>query len=350
MTEEAEGRAGNTICVTGASGYIGSFVVKELLERGYHVRATVRDKTDQGKTAHLVELAQLQEGSLELFSADMTKQGAFDEPISGCDYVCHVASVVRLAAKDPQRDIVDPAVNGTRNVLESIRAAGTVKRLVLTSSVAAILDLERPLDHVYTESDWNETVPLRAEPYPLSKSLAERAAWGFVEALPDDERFELVALNPTFVLGPMLHATHARSSPALIRDLVARSFPACPQIYMGIVDIRDVAIAHAVAMELPTAKGRYILHNEALWMQEIAKRLIPHFPEHRIPTRRLPNVLMYAAAIFDKRVSLGWAWRNLGRKLIVDNSKAIRDLGLAYRPVEQTLVDTCRSLIDFGKL
>ena len=333
-----------TVCVTGAAGYIGTFVVEALLERGYRVRATARDATDEKKVAHLQEL----EGDLELFSANLTEPGSFDEAMDGCDLLCHVASVVKLAAKDPLREIVNPAVEGTRNVLTSARRAGTVKRVALTSSIAAILNQSLPRSHVYTEADWNMLAPLSSEPYPLSKARAERAAWDFVGTLPQEERFALCTINPGFVFGPIRTRVHGRSSPTLIRDLLVRTFPACPKLDMPFVDVRDVALAHVRALEREEASGRYILVHETQWMQEIAQRIAPHFPDRRIPTGRLPNVAVYLNALFDKRISLGWAWRNVGRRYLLDNRRAIRELGLEYRPSEETLLDTCHSLIQKG--
>jgi nucleoside-diphosphate-sugar epimerase len=339
---------GRQVCVTGASGFIGAHVVKLLLQRGYRVRGTVRDAGDGAKTDFLQQLAGGAPHPLELFSADLSGEGSFDEAIWGCELVCHVASPIQQLAKDPQREIVDPAVNGTLNVLRSVQRAGTVKRLALTSSMGAVLDLARPADHRFTDQDWNESATLKTSPYPLSKTLAERAAWDFVDALPEEQRFAMVALHPAWVQGPILTAAHANGSPSVIRDLLVRTFPACPRLHFGMVDVRDVALAHALALENPQASGRYILIHEAMWMQQMARFIAGHFPDHPVPTRRLPDLLMYANALFDKRITLRWARDYLGRTFDLDNSRSLEHLGLRYRPLEQTLLDACTSMVELG--
>ena len=347
MSEEKPGK-GRLVCVTGASGYIGSHVVQVLLGRGYSVRATVRDPADEKKTAHLLGMARGREDMLELLPADLLREGSYDQAVSGCELVCHVAASVKLQASDPQREIVDPAVKGTANVLGAVRRAGTVKRVVITSSIAAIFDHTQPRDKVYTEADWNNGSSLKTEPYSLAKTLAERAAWDLHASLPEEERFELVALNPVVVMGPLFTRGHGRSSPALLRDIMARAFPACPRISLSLVDVRDVALAHALALENPDASGRYILHNEGRWMQEAAKIIAPHFPEYRVPTGRLPNLVLYLSSLVDKRITFSWVRRNIDRAYRVDNSKSREELGITYRPLEETLLDTCRSFIELG--
>lgn len=338
---------GQRVCVTGASGYIASHLVRLLLERGYRVRATVRNAEDETKTAHLRELATASRHPLELFSADLLEPGSYDDAIQDCVGVFHTASPVLIVADDPQREIVDPAVRGTRNVLQSCRRAKTVKRVVVTSSVAAVAFSDRSSSRVFTEADWNDHASMK-QPYMVAKTHAERAAWDFQKKLPDEERFDLVAMNPAFVYGPLLSALHRKSSPALVLRLLRRSLPACPRLYFAIVDVRDVALAHVLAFERPEASGRYLLCNGGRWMQEMAKLLAGEFPDYPVPTGRLPNLLMYAAALLDKTVSFEYVRRNLGRATRFDGSRAPAELGFDYRPVDQTLVDTAQSFIDLG--
>ena len=335
------------VCVTGASGYVGTHVVRELLERGYEVRGAVRDDADAKKTAHLRALPGADE-RLELASADLMEEGSFDEVVKGCPLVCHAAAAVRMTAKNPQRDIVDPAVEGTRLVLESVARMGDARRVVLTSSVAAIEDDSRPQGHRFTEDQWNESATVKTSPYPLAKTKSERAAWEFVETLEGERRFELISICPSFVFGPVLAEVHVRSSPTLVRDLLVRTFPACPQIKINVVDVREVAAAHVEALERPEASGRYILNKEALWLQQMGQILAPQFPDHPVPTGKLPNFILYAAGLFDQRLSWSFLRRTLGREVTFDGERVTRELGVEYRPMEQTLVDTCRSLIDLG--
>lgn len=336
------------VAVTGASGYIGSHVVKVLLERGHSVRGVVRDVSNTKKIDPLRAIADEVGGTLDLFSADLLDPGSHDEPFSGCDWVCHVAASVRLQAKDPQREIVDVAVHGTRNVLESANRASTVRRVVLTSSVAAVMSDDQPADHVFTEADWNRTARLSVDPYFLAKTLAERAAWAYHETLPADERFALVALNPAVVMGPLHTRAHNRSSPNTLRDLMRGKMPACPRLHMGLVDVRDVADAHARALENPEAHGRYLLQADGLWLRDMARTLKAHYPQYKIPTRQMPDLLLYAAALVDKRLSLRWLRRNVGRVIRVDTTRSRDELGVHYRPIDETLLDTADSFVRLG--
>jgi nucleoside-diphosphate-sugar epimerase len=352
MTEEQpnaplEDSAAPLVAVTGATGYVGSHVVEALLERGYRVRAVVRNPDDAERTAHLRALGREREPRLELAAGDLLQPGSYDEALRGCAWLAHVASSVRLSARDPQREIVDVAVEGTRNVLEAAHRAGTVRRVVLTSSVAAITGDDAPPHHVFTEAEWNTTASL-AEPYPLAKARAERQAWDWWEAQPPAERFALVALNPVVVMGPLKVRAHNRSSPNMLRDLVTGKMPGCPRFFLNLVDVRDVATAHVRALEQPEARGRYLLHAEGLWMQEMARLVRPHFPALPIRTRRLPDLALYAAALFDKRLTWRWLRRNLGEVTRVDATRSKKELGLEYRPIEQTLVDTCQSFVELG--
>ena len=339
---------GRLVCVTGAGGYIGTHIVRELLERGYRVRATVRDAHDDKKTGHLGSLVD-DPTRLEIVSADLLKPRSYDSAIAGCERVVHAAAAVRIAAKNPQREIVEPTVRGTRNVLESVRRAGSVARVVMTSSVAAIEDWSMPVGHAYTEADWNNHANIKTAPYALAKTLAERAAWEFQSALPEPERFELTVINPVFVYGPIYAPVHARSSPAIVKTLLRGQYPGCPRLHFPMVDVRDVAVAHVEALERPAASGRrYLLHHQGRWMQEIARILKTHFPDYSISTWRMPDPIVYAAILIDRRLTFGYLRHSLGRAIEIDNRRATEELGLEYTPIEQTLADTGRSLIDFG--
>lgn len=333
------------VCVTGASGFIGTHVVRALLARGYRVRATVRDPSDAHKTDHVRAL-----GDVEVLGGDLERPGSFDRAIDGCRYVIHTASPVMLTAKDPQTAIVAPAVRGTRNVLEAVVKAGTVQRVVQTSSIAAVYDLSKPADYVFTEADWNESAKDGPLPYPQSKLLAERAAVDFRDALPAHAQFELTAINPTYVLGPVEARVHLRTSPSLIRQVLAGKLPAIPNLFFNLVDVRDVADAHVRAMEHPieSLEARYICYAEELHFTEICARLQAAFPDRRLPRRRIPDPLMYVYALFDKRLTWSYLRRALGRSITVDNARAREKLGVRFRPVDDTLKDTARSIVDGG--
>lgn len=335
-------QAGERVLVTGGSGYIATHIIKQLLSRGFDVRATVRNPDDAAKTAHLRAL----EGAerLELIAADLTVKGAFHEPVSGCQAVVHTASSVRLTASDPQRDIVDVAVDGTRNVFDAIDAASGVHTVVVTSSIAAVIDDFKDPAANLTEADWNESSTVERSPYPLSKTLAEREAW----KRADGADYRLVTINPGLVLGPVYTKGHLRTSPSVLGDIFTGKFPMLPRFRLSVVDVRDVARAHVEALLRPEAQGRHILSHQSLWMREIAATLREAYPDRRIPRLQMPDFAMYAFAIFDKRLSWDFLRRNLGVERKLDHTKSREALGIDYLPLKDTLVDTAQSLLDAG--
>ena len=332
--------ASGTICVTGASGFVGSHVVAAFLARGHHVRGTVRNPDDDAKCAHLNELDSAST-NLELVAADLLEPGSFDEAVAGCAAVVHTAAVARLTAKDPQREIVDPSVDGVNNVIASVRKADSVKVFVQTSSMAAVMSSPKP-GHAYTEEDWNEQATLTTDPYGLAKTLAERAVWEFAEEAGAPR---CVAINPTLVLGPVWTKAHANTSPSVIRDMVSGGYPANPKFHFGVVDARDVGTAHVRAVEREVT-GRHILAADALWLHQMAGVLRDAYPDRGVSIRRLPNFIMYLVSIFDKRIDRKMLRALLDKEVRVDNTHSRESLGLEYRSLSESLRDTAQSLID----
>ncbi len=335
------------VLVTGASGFIAGHCVRELLEHGYKVRGTVRSLKATDKTAHLRSIAGRTGGSLDLVEAELGGDRGWKEAVAGCTYVLHVASPFPAEVPKDEMDLIRPAVDGTKRVLSACAESGTVKRVVLTSSVAAIaFGHGNDSAKVRTEEDWSN--PDRCEAYQKSKTLAERAAWEFVNDLAPGKRLELAVINPGFVLGPVLNADPGTSG-EVVRKLLTREMPACPRVGFAPVDVRDVAIAHRLAMERPEAPGnRYICAGDHVWIEDMAKVLAAEFnPKgYRVPTGRLPYWLMWIIARFDKAVRLALDY--VGRQERVSCAKAKRELGWKMRPIEETLVDTGRSMIEHG--
>lgn len=332
------------VLVTGASGFIAGHCIQALIADGYSVRGTVRSLSNQAKVKHLERVAP----GVELVEADLSSDDGWDEAVAGATYVLHVASPFPKETPDDEDELVRPAVEGTLRLLRAAaKTNGSVKRVVLTSSVAAVVygHPDRGA-HVYTEADWS--VPERCDAYPKSKTLAERAAWEFIDALPGDQKFELAVINPGFVAGPLLSDV-AGTSAEVIKRLLNREMPACPKLGWAMVDVRDIANAQLLAMTKPEAAGnRYICAGEHIWMRDIAKILDSEFRPrgYRVPTGHLPYAALWLAARFDK--TLRSTLRFVGRHETVSADKARTELGWSQRDYRETLVDMGNSAIELG--
>ena len=250
------------VCVTGATGFVASRIVEALLARGHRVRGTVR-RLDGEAARRLRTLPGADR--LELVAADLLQAGAFGPAVEGMESVIHTASPYSINVIDPASALVEPAVAGTRRVLEAAAAVPGVKRVVVTSSMAAITD-EPDESHVLTEADWNTKSSITRNPYYFSKTLAEKEAWTFVER--ERPAWDLVVINPFMVIGPSLVPSLNLSNKILV-DLLAGAYPGVMNLAWGIVDVRDVALAHVAAMDKPEARGRYICANETVTMREL---------------------------------------------------------------------------------
>ncbi|MFC6010176.1 NAD-dependent epimerase/dehydratase family protein [Nocardia lasii] len=332
------------VLVTGATGFVAGHCIAELLDHGYAVRATLRDRTTRPAPAHLLDLARRTGGDLEFVAATLDADAGWAAAVADCDTVLHVASPFPATPPQNDDDLIEPAVQGTLRVLRAAAEAG-VRRVVLTSSVAAVAYGHRT-DAVRTEADWS--VVERVPAYQKSKTLAERAAWEFVESLPPTTPLELVSVNPGMILGPLLEARTSTSHEP-VRRLLARDVPGSVRTGWTPVDVRDLAVAHRLAMEVPEAAGhRYICAADPLWMGELARVLHRDYAAagFDVPTRVLPDLLVRLVAVFDKGVRL--TLPVLGRTEHVSVDKARRELGWTMRPVEQSIRDTADSLIAFG--
>ena len=316
------------VLVTGASGFVAGHCIAELASHGYAVRGTVRRP---GSAAHLAGLA-------ELVTADLESDAGWAQAVAGCRYVLHVASPIPLEdPRDPQ-DLIRPAVEGTLRVLRASAASGTVRRVVLTSSMAAIRPARPSDDKTLTEDDWCDPDACD-EAYQRSKALAERAAWDFTGR--EGRGLELAVVNPALVLGPVTHAA-AGTSLEPVRRLLAREAPGVPRLGWATVDVRDLATAHRLVMESPAAAGnRYICAGPHVWMSEMARILATRY---QVPTRPVPYWVVWLLGRFDPAIrSVLGDW---GVRELASADKAKRDLGWRMRPLQETLLDTAAALIE----
>jgi dihydroflavonol-4-reductase len=331
-----------TVLVSGGSGYIAGFLIRQLVTEGWMVHTTIRDLTREGGVRKLLAV---DDARLRFFAADLTADAGWADAMAGCSHVAHVASPVPLrAVKDPDELIV-PARDGALRALRAAKAAG-VRRFVMTSSVAAIVYGRGRGVHHFTEADWTPPDYPGAQPYVRSKTLSERAARDWVAA--EGGGIEYCSVNPSVVLGPVWSRDYSPSV-AIVKRLLEGSVHGCPDIGFGVVDVRDVADLHVRALTAPGMAGeRFLASGPFMKIAAIAAVLRSRLgPEaHRVPTRRVPDIVVRIAALFDPMLKM--AANELGSVRNMDASHAKAALGWVARPAEESIVDAARSLIDRG--
>ncbi len=337
------------VLVTGATGYVASWIVRYLLEDGRTVRGTVRNPHKTSGLEHLHALAEAHPGRLTLHQADLLDTGSYAEAMDGCELVIHTASPFLLGkVRDPQKQLVTPALDGTRNVLDSVNATPSVKRVVLTSSVVAIHgdNVDMKGRGPFTEDDWNTTSSVDHQPYPYSKTVAEKAAWEIAEA---QDRWDMVTIHPGLVLGPSLTTASKSGSMTTMKSFTDGSFAvAAPDMAMGIVDVRDVARAHIAAGFTPSAHGRYITNARTVTLLEIGKILRKRFGRsYPFPYTTMPKAVFKAIAPVAG-FTREFVEKSAGWPLEFDNSRSRAELGLDYRDAADTIGDHFQQMIDDG--
>jgi len=339
----------STILVTGGSGFIGSHSILQLLAAGHHVRTTVRSLKRESDVRTM-----LREGGVEpadrlsFIAADLENDAGWSEAVAGCEYVLHVASPFPPKIPEHEDELIVPARDGTLRVLRASRKAG-VRRVVLTSSFAAIGYGHKQQAAPFNERNWTDPNAHDIAPYTKSKTVAERAAWNFIAN--EGGGLELSVVNPVGVVGPVLGPDYSTSI-FLVQRLMDGAIPGCPKLYFGLVDVRDVADLHVRAMSHPAAKGERFLAVAGDFMSilDIAKVLKSRMgaSAKRVPTRQLPNWLVRIAALRDPAVKQ--ILPELGKKKNATNEKAKRLLGWEPRSNEESIVATAESLVRLSLL
>jgi nucleoside-diphosphate-sugar epimerase len=337
----------SAILVTGGTGFIGSHSILQLLAAGHQVRTTVRNLKREGDVRAMLKQGGSDPGDrLSFIAADLENDAGWSEAVKGCEYVLHVASPFPPNVPKHEDDLIVPAREGALRVLRASHQAG-VKRVVLTSSFAAIGYGHKPRTTPFSEADWSD---LNGElsAYAKSKTLAERAAWDFVAK---EGGLELSVVNPVGVFGPVLGPDYSTSI-LLVQRLMDGAVPGVPQLCFGVVDVRDVADLHIRAMTHPAAKGERFLAvaGDFMSMLDIARVLKARMgvSAKRVPTRQLPNWMVRLAALRDPAVKQ--ILPELGRVKNASNEKARRILGWAPRSNEDSIVATAESLVRLGLL
>jgi nucleoside-diphosphate-sugar epimerase len=337
-----------TVLVTGGSGFIGAHCILQLIQAGYAVQTTVRSLKREAEVRSMLKTGGVEAGeALSFFAADLSADAGWQEAVTGCDCVLHVASPFPTDAPKDEDELIRPAREGTLRVLRAARQAG-VKRVVLTSSFAAVAYGHKPTDRTYTEQDWSD-VNGDIRPYPKSKTLAERAAWDFIAR--EGGALELSVVNPAAVFGPVLGPDYS-SSVQLLQRLLNGSVPGVPNMSYHVVDVRDVADLHLRAMTNPAAKGeRFLaLTGDSMTIEEMAQVLRKNLGEaaKHVPTRRLPDWLLRLIGMVNPAIRE--MVPNLGKVRKASNEKARRLLGWSPHSNEEAIVATGESLLRLGLL
>jgi nucleoside-diphosphate-sugar epimerase len=339
----------STVLVTGGSGFIGSHCILQLLAAGHTVRTTLRNLKREGDVRDMLRQGGAEPGErVSFFGADLESDAGWPQAVAGCEFVLHIASPFPQGVPKDANELIVPAREGALRLLRAARDAG-VKRVVLTSSFAAIGYGQAPRSVPFDETNWTDPNAPDVQPYAKSKTLAERAAWDFIAR--EGGGLELSVVNPVGVFGPVLGPDYSTSI-LLVQRLMDGAMPGVPRLTFGVVDVRDVADMHIRAMTNPAAKGERFLavSGDFMSIREIAMALKERLgaAAKRVPTRQLPDFVVRLAALADPAVKQ--ILPELGKMKNASGEKAKRLLGWSPRPREEAIIATAESLLRLGLL
>jgi len=347
------------VAVTGATGYVAGELIRQLLLLGADVHACVRVSCKAEKRDAIANLANIEatngkQGTLTFFDTDLLEKNSFDRAFAGCGIVFHTASPFIIDAKDPQSDLITPAVEGTQNVLNSVSRASSVKRVILTSSVAAMYGDNRDItgypNGTLNEDCWNTTSSLSHNPYALSKTLAEQAAWQMHDAQKHHSKtpWQLITIHPSLVIGEPVSLHVSSDSFNLIKRMLDGTMRfGCPKWGVGVVSVHDVALAHILAAHHSNAHGRYIVSAENTDFYSLTSALKPTFNAYPLPHNQVPKWLIWLlGSMFDKSLTRKMVSKNINVAWQANTQKSQTELGLRYQPIEPELAKMARFIID----
>lgn len=335
------------VLVTGTNGYIASMTVKMLLKQGFRVRGMVQDPTDETKTADLKALP-FSDTHLELVKLElMGDEESFLAAVEGVEWIMHMASPVTLQERNDE-NVVQPALQDTMAMLRAAHQMPTVKKFVLTSSAAA-MDAGRP-SKIFTEEDWSDLDGDNVFAYDKPKTLAKKAAWEFMEK--NDTNFTLSVINPSFVIGPVASSRVATSSQIISRPMNALD-PASPNLWLELVDVRNVAQAHINAARFKEAAGkRFVLSNfddGEMFFPELIRILKKEFEPmgYKLRTAILPKWIVWLISLFDADLAGVYHYLDDDARHF-DNARSKEILQLKYRPIKETIIEGAHSMVKYG--
>ena len=342
------------VLVTGGTGFIAGWIIKQLVEAGVSVHATVRDPNDKDKVGHLLKLSKKGPGEVIIFKANLLEPRSFDAAMSDCNIVFHTASPFLFKYKDPVKDFIEPALKGTQNIIQAAKSTASIERVVLTSSCTAIYgdanECELAPNNTLNEEIWNTTSSVSHQPYSYSKTIAEQEAWKLAEA---QDQWSLVVINPALVLGPTISGKSTSASHDICLQMGDGTMKAgAPPFEIGMVDVRDVAEAHIRAAYISGASGRHIVSNESSTPLKLSQMLQDKYGEDfPLPNKELPKWLIWFVGPFiDKTMTRKMIAKNMGHRWRADNGKSREKLGIEYRSIRSSINEMFQQMIDEGHL
>ena len=284
------------VLVTGSTGFIGLHCIHQLIEKGYSVNGTLRSKSREEEVRSSLKEANLSDANLNLYECDLMSDDGWEKAIDGCDYVLHIASPFINGLPDHEDDLIKPALTGTQRILKLSAANPQIKKIIITSSFAAVGDTFNG-QTVFNESDWSDPNNNKISAYNKSKTLAEKSAWDFMESNPS---FKLTVINPVGVIGPMLSDDIGISN-LFVKKILDGSTPGNPGLHIGFVDVRDVARAHVDSIKNEKSDNkRIILSKDEIWVSELSEIL--RNLGYKAPKRNIPKWLISVLSLFDKQL------------------------------------------------
>ena len=329
------------VLVTGASGFIGLHCIAQLLQAGYQVKGSLRSRARESEIRNALSKVVNAENRLEICELDLLKDDGWDDAVSGCDYVMHVASPLLDREPKDQDEIIRPAHEGLMRAIKS-SVRNKVKRFVMTSSFSAIG--YGHVKDVFDESHWTDTTQ-KIGAYNKSKAIAEKAMWDYLDSLKDEEKIEAVAINPTLVIGASL-SDDVGTSNIFLQKMLDGSYPVVPKVHFGYVTVKDTAKAHVAAMTHPHASGkRFILAERCMWLYEVNKILRKHGYK-KAPIRQAPNLLMKFLALFNNEASAIAGF--VGKTKFTNSENAKNILKFSFENVEIGILEIAQQLESLG--